>query len=75
MGEIVLSAEQSRLIADADGPVTVRTASGEVVGIIEPVVAPDLEIEEIQARCDRTHEELTIDEVLSIVTSDGISIL
>lgn len=41
MSEIVLSAEQTRLIADAKGPVAVRTESGDLLGILEPFTPDD----------------------------------
>jgi hypothetical protein len=36
MAEIVLSEEQSQLLAEADGPVVIRTRSGDTVGVIAP---------------------------------------
>lgn len=68
MSEIVLSAEQMRLIANVSGPVMVRTESGDVLGILEPISSPDQrEIEEVQARRGRPHERYTIAQVLSKV--------
>lgn len=66
MSEIILSAEQARLVADAKGPVVVRTASGDVLGILEPVSAANQQdVAEMQARRSRPHQHYTIDQVLA----------
>ena len=70
MSEIVLSAEQSRLVAGAQGPIMVRTESGDVLGILELVAPGDQsEVDEMQACRSRPHQRFTIAEVLAKVQS------
>ena len=72
MSELVLSAEQSRVVADAKGPIMVRTASGAMLGILEPMSPVDqCEIEEVQARLGRPHRRYTTAQVLEKLQSSG----
>jgi hypothetical protein len=41
MLEIMLTDEQAKLVAQANGPVPVRDANGAVLGHIEPKLTPD----------------------------------
>jgi hypothetical protein len=42
MAQIVLTEEQSRIVAQAGGPVEVRSAEGKLLGAFEPLSAEDL---------------------------------
>jgi hypothetical protein len=47
MPQIVLTEEQSRIVAQAAGPVEVRSAEGKLLGAFEPLSPKDLEFIEI----------------------------
>ena len=49
MLELVLTAEQARIVAQALGPVTVRDPTGKVLGRLEPTLTPEM-IAELKRR-------------------------
>src|SRR5262245_54579430 len=49
MPEVLLTADQARIVAEAWGPVCVRDPAGKIVGHIEPVLSPEL-IAELKRR-------------------------
>jgi hypothetical protein len=70
MSEIVLSAEQARQMATAEGPVVVRTESGDLLGFLEPFTPEDqAELDEVKARLGRPHQRYTIAQVLERLQS------
>lgn len=70
MPEIILSEEQAELLANADGPVVIRTRSGETVGVLDPVPGGfrplSLPIDELVRRLQEDPQEFpTTAEVLA----------